>query len=91
VRHIERPYQYNMNNKKMVLVEWERLDNDKEEVEDLHATRQIEDILRATCERKTRGLGLNAEEGSPFKIWISVEPITPCATNTTKEEKKVNQ
>jgi hypothetical protein len=55
-----------MNNKKRVVVEREGLDNDEEEVEDLHAMGQIEDILHITYERKTRGHGSDAEEGSPF-------------------------
>jgi hypothetical protein len=57
-----------MNNKKREVAEREGLDNDEEEVEDLHATGKIEDILHATYERKTRGHGSNAEEGSPFQI-----------------------
>jgi hypothetical protein len=47
--------------------------------------------LRATYERKNRGLGSNVEEGSPFQIRISVEPTTPCTTNITEKEKAVNQ
>jgi hypothetical protein len=52
----------------LTVVEREGLDNNEEEVEDLHATGHIEDILHATCERKTIGHGYNAEEGSPFQI-----------------------
>jgi hypothetical protein len=62
------PYQYRMNNKKRVVAEREGLDIDEEEVEDLDSTGHIEDILRATYERKTRGHGFDAEEGSPFQI-----------------------
>jgi hypothetical protein len=80
-----------MNNKKRTVVEQEGLDNDEEEVEDLHDTWQIEDILCATYERKNRGHKFNTEEGPPFQIQINVEPTTPCATNTTKEEKIINQ
>jgi hypothetical protein len=57
-----------MNSKKRAVAEREGLDNDEEEVEDLHATGQIEDILCTTYERKTRGHGSDAEEGSPFQI-----------------------
>jgi hypothetical protein len=57
-----------MNNKKRVVVEREGLENDEEEVEDLHAMGKIEDILHATYERKTRGHGSSVEEGSPFQI-----------------------
>ena len=60
------PYQYKMYNKKRAVAEREHLDSDEEEVEDLHATGKIEDILRTTYERKTRGLGSITEEGSPF-------------------------
>ena len=51
------PYQYRMNNKKRVVVEREGLENDEEDVEDLHTTGKIEDILHATYERKNRGHG----------------------------------
>jgi hypothetical protein len=47
--------------------------------------------LCATYERKTRGHGSDAEEGSPFHIQISVEPTTPCATKTNEGRKMVNQ
>jgi hypothetical protein len=40
-----RPYQYKMNSKKREVAEREGLDNDEEEVEDLHAIGNIEDIL----------------------------------------------
>jgi hypothetical protein len=43
------------------------LDSDEDEVEDLRATGQIEEILCATYERKTIGQGFNGEEVvSPF-------------------------
>jgi hypothetical protein len=91
VTHIGHPYQYRMNNKKKIVMEWEGLDNDEEEVDDICATRIIEDILHTKNERKTKGHGYNVEEGSPFYIRISVETTTPCATNRTEEEKLVNQ
>jgi len=62
------PYQYNMNRKKRAVAKREVMDIDEEEVEDLHATWHIEDILRTTYERKTKGHGLDIEEGSPFHI-----------------------
>jgi hypothetical protein len=67
------------------------LDIDEEEVEDLHAIGQIDDILHATYERKMRGHGSSVEEESPFQIQISVEPTKPCVITTNKEEKPVNQ
>jgi len=38
-----------MNSKKRAVAEREGLENNEEEVVDLHATRNIEDILHATC------------------------------------------
>jgi hypothetical protein len=49
------PYQYNMNNKKRAIAAREGLASDEEEVEDLRAVEQIEEILHKTYERKTRG------------------------------------
>jgi hypothetical protein len=49
------PYQYKVNTKKRVIAVREGLASDEEEVEDLRAVEQIEEILRATYERKTRG------------------------------------
>jgi hypothetical protein len=71
------PYQYNINRKKRVVAKREGLESDEEEVEDLHATENIEEILHATYDKKTRGQGSNAEEGTPFQIRISVEPMIP--------------
>jgi hypothetical protein len=48
------PYQYNMNNKKRAIAMREGLESDEEEVEDLRAVEQIEEIC-ATYERKKRG------------------------------------
>jgi hypothetical protein len=86
-----RPYQYKINSKKRVIVEREDLDIDEEDVEDLCATRHIEEILHAIYEKKTRDQGSGAEERSPFHIQISVEPTTPSVTKTFEEEKMVNQ
>jgi hypothetical protein len=47
------PYQYNMNNKKRVIVHREGLESDEEEVEDLQDVDQIEEIPCETYERKT--------------------------------------
>jgi hypothetical protein len=66
------------------------LEIDEEYVEDIHAARNIEEILCATYERKTIGQGYGTEEGSPFQIQICVEPITPCVTKTYEEEKSVS-
>ena len=82
----KRPYQYKINKKKRSVVEQEGLDRDDEEVEDICATRWIEEILHTTYERKTKGQGSDVEEDSPFQIQISVEPTTPCATKKNEEE-----
>jgi hypothetical protein len=81
-----RPYQYKINRKKREVAEQEGLKSDEEEVEDLHATWKIEEILCATYDMKTIGQGSGAEEGSPFQIIISVEPTTPCATKTSENK-----
>jgi hypothetical protein len=47
-----RPYQYKMNNKKRAITDREVLASDEEEVEDLRAMEQIEEILCKTYERK---------------------------------------
>jgi hypothetical protein len=57
-----------MNSKKRVVAEREGLENDEEEVEDLRAMGQIEDILHTTYERKSKGHGSGTKEGSPFEI-----------------------
>jgi hypothetical protein len=53
----EIPYQYKMNNKKNSIAHKEGLVSDEEDVEDLWDVEHIEEILRATYERKTRGPG----------------------------------
>jgi hypothetical protein len=84
--HSERPYQYNINRKKRALAVWEGLESDEEEVKDIHATGNIEEIMRTTYDIKTIVRGSNIEEGSPFQIRISVEPITACATTISKNK-----
>jgi hypothetical protein len=76
------PYQYKMNNKKRAIADREGLESDEEEVEDLRAVEKIEEILHATYERKTGGPGSGTEGRTPIQITVSVEPTTPCATNT---------
>jgi hypothetical protein len=76
------PYQYKMNNKKRAITDREGLASDEEEVEDLRAVEQIEEILHTTYERKTGGPRERTKGKTPFQINISVEPITPCATST---------
>jgi hypothetical protein len=73
-----------VNTKKRVIAEREGLASDEEEVEDLRAVEEIEEILCATYERKTRGPRTGGEGNHPFNINVSVEPINPCATNTPK-------
>jgi hypothetical protein len=48
-------YQYKVNTKKRVIAARGGLESDEEEVEDLQAVEQIEEILHTTYERKTRG------------------------------------
>jgi hypothetical protein len=78
------PYQYKVNTKKRVVAEREGLTSDEEEVEDLWDVEQIQEILRATYERKKRGPRTGGEGNHPFHINVSVEPINPCVTNTPK-------
>jgi hypothetical protein len=80
----EAPYQYKVNTKKRDVAEREGLANDEEEVEDLWAVEKIEEILRASYERKTKGPRIGGEDNHSFNIDVSVEPINPCATNTPK-------
>jgi hypothetical protein len=42
---------------------------------------QIEEIMCATYERKTRGPRAGTEGITPIDICVSVEPINPCAAN----------
>jgi hypothetical protein len=45
---------------------------------------QIEEILRTTYERNTKGPRVEVEGNTPINISVSVEPIDPCATNTPR-------
>jgi hypothetical protein len=76
------PYQYKVNTKKRAVATREGLASNEEEVEYLRAMEQIEEILRETYERKTRGPRTGGEDSHPFHINVSVEPINPCVTNT---------
>ena len=76
------PYQYKMNNKKKAIADREGLASDEEEVEDLHVVEQIEEIMRATYERKIGGPRVGTKGRTPIQINVSVEPITPCVTST---------
>jgi hypothetical protein len=78
------PYQYKVNTKKRAITVRDDLASDEEEVEDLQAVEQIEEILHTTYERKMRGPRLGGEGNHPIHINVSVEPINPCATNTPK-------
>jgi hypothetical protein len=75
------PYQYKIHTKKRSIAKREGLESDEEEVEDLWAVEQIEEILHATYERKTRGPRTGEEDNHPFQVNVSVEPINPCMTN----------
>jgi hypothetical protein len=78
------PYQYKVNTKKRAIAAREGLASDEEEVEDLWVVEQIEEILRATYERKLRGPREGREGLNPIYINVNVEPINPCVTNTPK-------
>jgi CMP-2-keto-3-deoxyoctulosonic acid synthetase len=54
-KHSGVPYQYKVKTNKRVVAMRECLESDEEEVEDLRAVENIEEILHATYERKTRG------------------------------------
>jgi hypothetical protein len=72
------PYQYKLNTEKRVIAMREVLESDEEEVEDLRDVEHIEQIMRKTYERKTRGLREGIEENNPIHINVNVEPINPC-------------
>jgi hypothetical protein len=55
------PYQYKVNTKKRVVATREGLESDEEELEDLQAVEQIEEILHATYERNMRGTRMGRE------------------------------
>ena len=78
------PYQYKVNTKKRVVAAREVLASDEEEVEDLRDVEHIEEILRATYERKMRGPRVGREGNNPIHINVSVEPINPCRNNTPR-------
>jgi hypothetical protein len=82
--HIGVPYQYKVNPKKRFVATREGLESDEEEVEDLQVVEKIEEILRTTYERKTRGPRIGGEDSHPFHINVSVEPINRCETNKPK-------
>jgi hypothetical protein len=85
------PCQYKVNTKKRVVVVREGLESDEEEVEDLRVMEQIEEILCTTYERNTRGPRTGREGNNPIHINVNVEPINPCATNTTKRTPSFRQ
>jgi hypothetical protein len=51
----------------------------------------IEGILHATYDIKTRGQGSVTEEGSPFQIKFSVKPTTPCVMKTSEKKEDFRQ
>jgi hypothetical protein len=83
------PYQYKMNNKKRAIADIEGLERNEEEVEDLWDVEKIEEISCTTYERKTRGSRSGTEGITPIHITVSVEPTTPCATNTPNKNTSV--
>jgi hypothetical protein len=78
------PYQYKMNNKKRSIANRDFFASDEEEVEDLQAMEQIEEILCTTYERNIRGPRKGIEGRTPIHFNVSVEPITPCVTSMPK-------
>jgi hypothetical protein len=54
-----------MKNEKRAIADIEGLASNEEDVEDLQALEKIEEILRATYERKTRDLGSRIEGKNP--------------------------
>jgi hypothetical protein len=78
------PYQYKVNTKKRVIATREVLASDKEEVEDIWVVEQIEEILCAKYERKTRVPIMGREGNNPIHINVNLEPVKSCATNTPK-------
>jgi hypothetical protein len=80
-----------VNTKKRAVAAKEGLVSDEEEVEDLRDVEQIEEILRTTYERKTRGPRVGREGNNPIHINVSVEPINPCVTNTPKRTPSFRQ
>jgi hypothetical protein len=71
-----------MNNKKRAIADREGLESDEKEVEDLLSMQKIEEILRSTYERNICGPRKRAEGITSIHFSVSVESITPCATNT---------
>jgi hypothetical protein len=45
---------------------------------------QIEEIMCAAYEQKTRGPKAGTKGNDPIHINVNVEPINPCVTNTPK-------
>jgi hypothetical protein len=78
------PYQYKVNTKKRAIATREGLASDEEEVEDLRAVEQIEEILRKHMRGRREVQEWEPEGNNPIHINVSVEPINPCATNTPK-------
>ena len=78
------PYFYKVNNKKRAIGVREGLESDEEEVEDLRAVEQIEEILRATYEKKTRGprAGERRQQSYPYQCQCGTHK--PMLTNTPK-------
>jgi hypothetical protein len=80
------PYQYKMNSKKIAIDDREGLTSDEKEVEDLWAVEQIEEILHVTYERKVGGPRSGTKGRTQIQITVSVEPTTPCATDTLERK-----
>jgi hypothetical protein len=66
-----RPYQYKLNRNKRVVAKREGLEGIEENLEDLHAMENIEEIFHTTYEINTRGMRSN-EETDPMSRSESV-------------------
>jgi hypothetical protein len=84
------PYQYKLNNKKRAITDREGLESDEEEVEISRLWR----ILRKSYMKHMNGRqevhGQDQKE-TLLSTSFSVEPITPCATNTPKRKPPFRQ
>jgi hypothetical protein len=65
------------------------LERDEEEVEDIQAMEKIEEILHVMYERKIESPRSGTNERNPIQNTVSVEPTTPCATNTPEKKNSV--
>ena len=63
------------------------MERDEEDVEDIQAMEKIEEIVHVMYEMKIEGPRSGTNGRNPIQNTVSLEPTTPCATNTP--EKKI--